>query len=130
MKKLILISLFIITSFSMACAIKAADKITGIEKVADKVDATAKIVGVDKSQTKETNQSVGRDITNDSEMIEDLFAKNEEMVSKLISSYKFIINVLIIQLCGLLALFIRKDEKITTQLIKFISDNEERDDKK
>lgn len=91
-----------------------------------------KVAGVDNSKNEHTNQTVGRDMTttNDSKMISELWEANTKVTEKLISSYKFIINVLIIQLCGLVAMFIRKDEKATTQLIKFISEDEEREDGK
>lgn len=135
MRKIALMFLFIVTSFNCACAIKAADKITGIEKVADKIQLAPTIA--DKSVKNETKQTAARDAiaggvgnVNDTGMIKDMIDKNEQLVEKLIASADRTIYILIIQFCILLRMFVRKDAKITELLIKFISENEARDDQK
>jgi len=99
-------------------------------------------VGNTTSETK-TSQSAARDlitkINNDSKMITDLFGKNKEMTEKLIASNERTIYILIIQLCGLLTLFIKKDydmdkrisekdERIVSLLLKMITEEEIRED--
>jgi hypothetical protein len=132
-------TLVVLLTFGILIVGCASVPITPIAKdnevgVIKDVKVAEKVVAVDNSETvkTETKQSAGRDFqqVNDSEMIKDLFARYTGMVEKLIASNDRTIYILIIQLCALLTMFIRKDEKTTASLIKFISEDEEREDSK
>jgi len=118
MIKLIVFFMFLMTGCADGALVKAdADIDVPIDaKIEGKV--AEKMVAVDKSVTKKTStkQTAGGDAiaggignVNDTEMIKDMIEQNEKLNEKLINSYSKIINILIIQMCALLVMFIRKD---------------------
>lgn len=150
MKKIILVLLILASSVFVGCATGKANirgyiKVADTVKLAEQINPEAKVVaGIDKSENikTETKQSAARDLiqSNDTEMIKELIRKNKEMVSQLIASNNRTIYILIVQLCALLTLFIKKDwdmdkrisekdERIQSMLIKMISEDEAREDK-
>jgi len=87
-----------IIDIKAADTIKAADKITGIEKVADKA-----VIGADNSQQNKTK--VGGNLTNDTDLMKEYIKSMKESHTELIGVMWKIIWLLIIQLVGLIGAF-------------------------
>ncbi len=141
----LIIAITILAGICFALSGCATNKNKGTQKIAEDVKIQGKIAGVDKSVNQETktNLTAGGSITqsNDSKMVEELFQKYKETNDKLIESYKemnkeqsdifyLIIKILIVQLCALLGLFIKKDWDMGKRMLKIIGDDAEREDNK